>query len=101
MTNTTRPMESASVNSTSWTEARIVSVRSVTTCMRIAAGMARCRAGSASLMAATVATMLAPGWRWMSSTTAGRPLYQPATRSFSTPPTTLPMSDRRTGAPSR
>ncbi len=29
--------------------------------------------------------MLAPGWRWMSSTTAGWPWYQAATRLFSTP----------------
>ena len=98
ITPTTSTMDRASVYCTSATEARMVSVRSVTTVMLIAAGIAFCRPGSASLSAATVLTMLAPGWRCMSSTTAGVPLYQPATRSFSTPPTTLPTSDRRTGA---
>ena len=77
----------------------MVSVRSTTTRISIPAGIEFCSVGSASLMAATVATMLAPGWRWMSRTTACLPLYQPATRSFSTPPTTLPTSDSRTGAP--
>ena len=101
MTNTTRPIDSARVNWTSCTEARIVSVRSVTICMRTPAGIAACSAGSASLIAATVLTMLAPGCRWMSSTTAGWPLYHPATRVFSTPPTTDPTSDSRTGAPFR
>ena len=77
----------------------MVSVRSVTTCMRTCAGIERCSAGNAALIAATVCTMLAPGWRWMSRITAGLPLYQPATRSFSTPPTTVPTLESRTGAP--
>ncbi len=97
ITNTTRPMDSIRVNCTSSTEARIVSVRSTTTAIATAAGMARCKPGSAALIAATVETMLAPGCRWMSSTTAGLPLNQPATRSFSTPPITVPTSDSRTG----
>ncbi len=79
----------------------MVSVRSVTTSMLIAGGMARRSSGSAAFRRSTVCTMLAPGWRWMSSSTAGWPLYQAATRSFSTPPITLPTSRSRTGAPLR
>ena len=36
-------------------------------------------------MRCTVSTTLAPGWRWMSTTTAGLPLYQAPTLLFSSP----------------
>ena len=42
MTSTTRTTVSTSVNWTSWTEARIVSVRSVTTSSSTPAGIERC-----------------------------------------------------------
>ncbi len=90
-----------SVICTSRTEARIVSVRSVTMVSLMPEGMALCSRGSAAFTSCTVCTMLAPGWRWMSSTAAGWSLYHAATRSFSTPLITLPTSDRRTGAPLR
>ena len=61
-----------------------------------------CNAGSASLMAATVATMFAPGCRWMSSTTARlsvipprHPVVLDPRRSRSPPPRA------HTGAPLR
>ena len=90
-----------SVSCTSRTEARMVSVRSVTMVRRMPEGIAACSRGSAAFTSCTVCTMFAPGWRWISSTAAGWSWYQAATRSFSTPFTTLPTSDRRTGAPLR
>ncbi len=73
MTSVTSTTENSSTNCTSATEARIVAVRSVTTCSAIPAGIAACSDGSACLIASTVWTMFAPGWRWMSSSTAGMP----------------------------
>ncbi len=77
-------MASSRVNCTSATEARIVSVRSVTTVSRTPAGSERSSCGSAARMSATVCTMLAPGWRWMSRMTAGWPFSADCTRLFST-----------------
>ena len=90
-----------SVICTSRTDARIVSVRSVTMVSLTPDGIAFCSRGNAAFTSATVCTILAPGWRWMSTTAAGWSLYQAATRSFSTPLITLPTSDSRTGAPLR
>ena len=106
MTPTTSTTDNTKVICTSATEARMVSVRSVTMASVMPAGMACCSAGSAAWMRFTVSTMLAPGWRWMSSTAAGWmvwPLarYHAASRLFSTPPTTWPTADSRTGAPFR
>ena len=101
ITPTTSTIDRISVYCTSATLARIVSVRSETMVRPMPAGNARCRSGSAARMRLTVCTMLAPGWRWMSSTTAGLPRYRAATRLFSTPPTTLPTSDSLTAAPLR
>ena len=106
ITSTTSTTDMISVICTSSTEARIVSVRSMTMVSLIPDGMAACRRGSSAFTRSTVCTMLAPGWRWMSSTAAGSgalsvPRYQAPTRSFSTPRITLPMSDSRTGAPLR
>ena len=64
-----------SVTCTSRTEARMVSVRSVTMVSLMPDGMALCSRGSAAFTSCTVCTMLAPGWRWMSSTAAGWSLY--------------------------
>ncbi len=77
ITITTRPMVRSSVNWTSETLARIVCVRSEAMTISMPAGRAAWSRGSAALMASTVAMTLAPGWRWMASTTAGRSLYQP------------------------
>ena len=73
ITPTTSTTDSASVYCTSFTDARIVSVRSVTMVSLIPDGIACCSRGRPSLIASTVETMLAPGWRWMSSTTAWTP----------------------------
>ena len=78
----------------------MVSVRSVTTSSRTPAGSECSSWGRAARMSATVCTMLAPGWRWMSRITAGLPLRADTTRSFSTPAITVPTSFRRRGAAS-
>ena len=111
ITPTTSPIASISVNCTSRTLARIVSVRSATTTMRNCAGSVRRSWGRAALTRSTVSTILAPGWRWISTTTAGIagvgvpsgrvPKYHAPARTFSSPPTTVPRSESRTGAPPR
>ena len=63
MTITTRATVSISSNSTSLTEARMVTVRSVSTLTCTLAGKLVCNWGSSFLMRSTTAMMLAPGWR--------------------------------------
>ncbi len=101
ITATTRQMVSTRVNCTSCTEARMVTVRSENTSSFTSAGSMPCRPGRIWRMFCTVLTMLAPGWRRTSSSTAGLPSAQAAIWSFSTPSTTLATSRRRTGAPLR
>ena len=72
-TSTTSTTLRIRVNCTSWIEARITSVRSLTMVSSTPAGMARCRRGSSSFTRSTVSITLAAGWRWMSMTTAGLP----------------------------
>ena len=100
-TSTTSPIDRASVSCTSKIEARMVPVRSLTTASVTSAGRMRRSFTSSSLMCATVATMLAPGWRRMSMTTAGRPWCQAPMRSFSKPSVTSATSFSSTGAPLR
>ena len=71
MTATTSAMHSRSSNSTSATEARTVVVRSVKTAILIAGGIVARSFGSSALMRSTTSMMLAPGWRWMFTITAG------------------------------
>ena len=101
ITATTRATDVSRVSCTSRTDARIVSVRSVTMRRRMPDGIAARSRGSAALRSCTVCTILAPGWRWMSSTTAGTPFQRAATRSFSTPAIALPTAESFTGAPLR
>ena len=61
ITATTRPMASASSVCMSLTEARMVVVRSVSTCTSIDAGSVLCNWGSKALMRSTVSMTLAPG----------------------------------------
>ena len=89
---------SISVNCTSRIEARMVLVASCTTVNVAPAGNARCSRGSSRWMRCTVSTTLAPGWRWMSTTTAGLPLYQAPTLLFSSPSTMSATSLSSTGA---
>ncbi len=71
MTMTTSAMVSISSNSTSFTDARIVVVRSVSTDTCTAAGSAVLSCGSSAFTRSTTEMMLAPGWRCTLTMTAG------------------------------
>jgi hypothetical protein len=90
-----------SVNWTSWTEARMVTVRSETMVRFTPAGIARWTLGISARIWLTTSMTLAPGWRWMSIMTAGVPWYQPPVRSFSRPSTICATSAMVTGDPLR
>ena len=96
-TITTSPTLRHSVNCTSWIEARMVPVRSCTSVSFTAGGSAFLSRGSSAFSRSTVSITLAPGWRWTSTMTAGVPLYQPPTLTFSRPSSTLATSLSRTG----
>ena len=101
ITSTTRATVSMSSNWTSSTEARIVSVRSARIWTLTEEGRADRRAGRRALIRSTTPMMLAPGWRWMLTSTAGRSFIHAACLAFSAPSTTFATSWRRTGAPAR
>src|SRR3984957_4545795 len=101
MTATTSAMHSISSNSTSETEARTVVVRSVSTDTLITGGIVARSLGSSALMLSTTLMMLAPGWRWMLTMTAGTLFIQADSSAFSTPSLTLDTSLSMTGAPLR
>ena len=104
ITPTTRAMASSSSACMSFTPARMVTVRSVSTCTSSEAGSVSCNCGSSALMRSTVAITLAPGWRRMFRITpalapvSGVPA-QAARRVFSASSTVSAMADRRTGLP--
>ena len=100
ITITTSTTVSSSVNCTSFTEARMVSVRSVRIATFTEGGSDARSFGSSAFTRSAVSMMFAPGCRWMSSDhrrLAVRPT--PASRTFSTLSITSPMSRSRTGAP--
>ena len=99
MTATTSPIVSSSVNSTSRTDARTVSVRSDRISTLIPCGRDASRRGSSSFTRCATSIRFAPGWRCTFRMTAGCWLAQPASCAFSTPSSTLATSVRRTGAP--
>ena len=101
ITMTTSAMVSTSVNSTSCTEARMVAVRSVSVVISTDDGSEALSCGSNRLMRSTTPMMLAPGWRWMLTMTAGLSFIQAACLVFSTPSMTVATSASRTGAPLR
>ena len=78
MTMTTSATVSISSNSTSSTDARIVVVRSVRTVICTDPGSAVLSCGSNALIRSTTVMMLAPGWRWMLTITAGASFIQAA-----------------------
>ncbi len=98
---TTSATASMSSNCTSRTDARMVTVRSVSITTSTAAGSDAESCGSRRLMRSTTSMTLAPGWRWMLTITAADSLAQAARRVFSAPSTTSATSVRRTGAPLR
>src|SRR5260370_9978394 len=70
-TKITRIMEIVRAISTSWTEARIVVVRSMATFRWSEGEMEARRKGTMAMMRSTVAIMFAPGWRKMVMMTPG------------------------------
>ena len=78
MTAMTRTTASTSSSCTSCTVARMVVVRSVTTCTRTCPGRACCSCGSKRVMLSATVMTLAPGWRWMERTMAGRKPCSPS-----------------------
>ena len=72
-TSTTSPTLRISVNCTSWIEARMVVVRSLTMVSVAPAGRARRSRGNSARTRVTVSITLAPGWRCTSTTIAGLP----------------------------
>ncbi len=101
ITITTRTTASASENSTSDTDARMVTVRSLSTPTSTAAGRVETTCGSNALMRSTTWMMLAPGWRRMLSRMAGVVFAQAPSLVFSGPLTTVATSESRTGLPLR
>ncbi len=100
VTITTRKVASISSCCTSRTAARMVWVRSVSTTTSSPAGMLAFTSGNSAWMRSTTSMTLAPGWRWMFSSTAWLSLAQAARRSFSAPSTISATSFRRRAAPS-
>ena len=101
ITITTRAMDSISVNCTSCTEARMVTVRSTTVSTLMEGGMAARRPGMAALMRSTVSMTLAPGCLKTNNWMPRLPFCHPARRAFSGPSTARPTSLTRTGPPLR
>ena len=71
VTNTTNPTAKASSHCTPRTDARMLSVRSVRMRTCTAAGRLAVSCGSRALTWSATAMTLAPGWRWMFTSTAG------------------------------
>ena len=101
ITMTTIASASINVNSTSSTEARMVTERSNRMLMLMPAGTSARNVGSSLLTESTTSMVLVPGWRWIASTMPRFSLNQAATLSFSTESITWPSSFRCTGAPLR
>ncbi len=99
ITSTTSITASTNSNSTSFTEARIVVVRSVSATTSTPAGMSACSSGNKAWIRLTTSTTFAPGWRCTLSISAGCRFIQPPSLEFSAPDTSVVTSLRRTGAP--
>ncbi len=99
MTITTSAMARISSNCTSVTDARMVTVRSVSVATSTAAGREAVSCGSRRLTRSTTSMTFAPGWRWMLRITAGASFIQAARRTFSASSITSATSESRSGAP--
>src|SRR6266481_5766872 len=101
ITVTTSAMVSMSSNCTSWTDARMVAVRSVRTDVWMDEGSDVFSCGRSFVMRSTTWMMFAPGWRWTLRMIAGTSFIHAACLEFSAPSTTVATSESRTGAPFR
>ena len=100
-TRITRAMEMPRASCTSWTEARMVRVASMSTFSSMAGGREACIWGRMAFTRSTVSMMLASGWRKIGTMMAGMPLDRPLLRTFSTASVTRATSARRTALPLR
>ena len=98
---TTRAMVMSSVNCTSSTAARMVTVRSLMILILMAGGIAAISFGSSALILSTVSMTLAPGCLKMTRNTPRLPSAQAARLLSSGPDTAWPMSRIRNGPPLR
>ncbi len=101
ITMTTRPMVSSMVNCTSVTESRIDRERSDIRSTWTLCGIEASRRGIMALMRSTISTVLAPGWRKISRSSARLPLYQAPVRGDLVASITPATSCSLTGAPLR
>ena len=99
ITITTSATASSSSNCTSSTEARMVTVRSVSSTTSTAEGSDACNCGNSFFTRSTTSITLVPGWRWMLRMIAGVALAHAARRVFSAASTASATSRTRTGAP--
>ena len=83
----------------SWTDARMVFVRSVSTVTSTEEGSVLRSCGKRDLIRSTTWMILAPGCRWMLTRTAGTWFIHAACFVFSTPSTACATSLSITGAP--
>ena len=100
-TRITRAMEMAMASCTSFTEARMVRVASMSTFNSMAGGREAWSWGRMARTRSTVSMMLASGCRKMGTMMAGTPLDRPPLRTFSTESVTCATSARRTAPPLR
>ena len=99
ITITTKAIDNNSSNCTSRTDARMVTVRSVSTCSVTPGGMASRNAGNCCWMRSTVSITFAPGCRCMLTMMAGVLSAQAASRLFCGASTTSATSPKRKGLP--
>src|SRR5579862_9603433 len=100
-TRMTRMIAMTSVISVSWSDCRIVVLRSIAIVTLTSAGIAACKWGSAAFTWSTVSMMLAPGCRKMMISTDGVPLAIPRLRKSSTELFTVATSESWIAAPLR
>ncbi len=101
VTSTTSRMAKINSCCTARTEARMLWVRSVRTVSSAAAGRLAESCGSSACTRSTTSITLAPGWRWMLTSTAGSRSAQAASRRSSAAFSIRATSPSRSGAPSR
>ena len=94
ITITTSAIATASSSWTSRTDARMVTVRSVSTVTSTAAGSDAVSCGSWRLIRSTTSITFAPGCRWMLTITAGTSFIHAARRTFSASSITSATSER-------
>ncbi len=99
MTSTTRAAVIASVTLTSWIAARIETERSLRIMRLTDPGSCATSPGTAALIASTVATVLASGWRCTCSVMERSPFAQLAVFTDSTLSSTSATSASRTALP--